>query len=501
MKKISACLIVLSLIFAGCGGGGGGGGGGNNNPPPDEDKTPPKTPTENTVKPGVTTASNTAPWKNETTVEPSGNQVANAKNNLTEINSILLVGIASSGKKSKTDIIEETVAGPIRGSMVYKNTYTFDELAVGDTYSYTSDTEIRYIGYEDVGFGVNGKASFYVSASQTSIGNSTYTMKGNYSISYKDATGVFAFFMTYEDVSVTVDGVETITSSYSIDGETYNSVTVYSENGDYTYTSTYTENGVTYTYTSTTIGNTTSYILTHEENGEIVIDDESTSLYYTEEIDGVIYEIYSYDYVVDGITYTYTSTTADGITTYIVSYLDENGEMVIESESTSSYYSFTVDGITTEIYTEIYVEDGITYTYTTTTVGGTTIYLTTHEENGETIVDNSSTYTYTIEDGVETEIYTESYLEDGIMYTYVSTTTNGVTTYITTHLVDGQTVIDSQSTYSSSFVNGELTETYTDTYTYEGITYVATSTTEDGVTTVVTVWTEDGVEYTDTYTY
>lgn len=495
MKNFSVYLILLALILTGCGGGGGG----STNPPGD-DKTPPKTPTENTVKPGVTNATNTAPWKNEASVEPSGNQVANAKNNLNEINSILLVGIASSGKKNKTDIIEETYPGPIRGSITYKNTYTFDELVTGDAYSYTNETEIKYLGYEDVGFGVNGESSFYISASQTSIGNSTYTMNGNCSISYKDATGVFAFFMTYEDISTTVDGVETITSTYQIDDDTYTSTTVYSVNGDYTYTTTYTEDGVTYTYTGSTVGDTTNYVITHQENGKTIIDEESTSTYSSVEIDGVTNEIYSYTYEENGITYTYTSTTIDSVTTYVTSHI-EDGVVIIDSESTSSYSSFTVDGITSEIYTEVYEEDGITYTYTTTTANGTTIYLTTHEENGETIVDSSSTYTITTVNGIETEIYTESYTEDGVLYTYVSSTSNGVTTYTTSHLENGQIVIDSQSTYSTTSENGGTTEVYVETYTFDGITYVATSTTEDGVTTVVTVWTEDGVEYTDTYTY
>lgn len=491
MKYISVLLVFITLIISGCGGGGGG-----STTTPVVDKTPPKVPEENAVKPEVKNATNTAPWKNETTVEPSGNQVANAKNNLNGINSILLVGIASSGKKNKTDIIEESYPGPIRGSISYKNTYTFDDVVVGDAFSYTNDTKIKYLGYEDVGFAVNGESSFNISFSQTSIGNSTYTMTGNSSISYKDATGVFAFYMTYEDVSTMVDGVETITSTYQIDKEVYTSTTVYSLNGDYNYTTTYTENGILYTYTSSTIGDTTSYIVTHLENGVTITDEESTSNYSSIEVDGVTTEIYSYTYVEDGITYTYTSTTVDGETTYTTSHL-ENGVVIIDDESTSYFYTVTVDGVVTEIYSEVYVENGITYTYTTTTVGDSTIYVTTHEENGQTIVDNTSSYTISIVDGVETEIYSESYIEDGITYYSVTSTTNGVTTYLTTHIVDNQVVIDNQSSYSSDETTGD----YEETYTVDGITYVATSTTKDGVTTVTTVWTEDGVEYTDTYTY
>lgn len=496
MKQYFLFLFV-SLFLFGCGGGGGGGNnnsGGNNNPQP-----PAPTNTDN-IKPGVTEAQNTAPWKSETTVDPNGSQIGTAKSRIDGLTQDILVSVASSGKKNRTDIIEETYPGPIRGYMEYKNTYTFDDVVVGDAYSYTNDTKVSFVGYEDIGYGINGSAVFNVSFSQTSLGNSTSTYVGNCSISYKDSTGVFAFYMNYNDTSTIVDGVETYVSSYTVDGETYSSTTIIQVNGDYTYETTYILDGITYTSLTTTIGSETTYLTTHLENGEVVVDYSSSSTSSYSVVDGVDTYVYTYTYEENGITYTSTSTTVDGVTSETISHI-EDGLVIIDSEGTSSFTSTTVDGVTTDIYVYTYVENGFTYTGITTTVGNTTSYVLTHEENGETIVDSSSTSSYEIVDGIETSIYVEIYTEDGITYTYSSTTTGDTTTYVTSHIENGNVVIDSSSNSSSSTSNGVTTYVYTESYIYEGITYNSTSTTIGDETTVVTTWVENGVEYTDTYTY
>lgn len=491
MKQNSLLVSMLVVFLAfGCGGGGGGGG----------TKNPPVTPTEEIVKPGVADAQNTAPWKGETTETATGEQLGTAKSRIDGLTQDILVSVVSSGKKNRTDTIEETYPGPVRGYMTYVNTYTFDDVVVGDAFSYTDETTVDFVGYEDVDFGINGKGAFTVSYTQTSLGNSTSTYSGYYALSYKDVTGVYAFYMSYEDISTVVDGVETIESTYEVDGETYTSTAVYQTNGDYTYETTYTYDGITYTSLTSYVGGVTTYETSHIENGVVVIDSSSTSTTSTTVVDGVTTEVYSYTYEENGITYTSTSTTVDGVTTYITSH-EENGEVIIDSESMSSYTTTTENGVTTEVYIYVYVEDGITYTSTTTTVDGVTTYLETHEENGVVVVDSSSTSNSTIVDGVETYTYTETYEDGGITYTYTSTTTGDTTTTTTTHLENGVVVQDSSTTSSSSTTNGVTTYTYVEVYVYDGITYTATSTTVDDVTTVVTEWDENGEHYIDTYTY
>lgn len=489
MKKYSYLCILISLFLIGCGGGGGGG--------TTTTDTPPAAPSGENVKPGLTDAQNTAPWKAETAVEPSGEQLGTAKSRIDGLTRDILVGVASSGKKNKTDIIEETYPGPVRGYMEYKNSYTFDELVVGDAYSYIDETTVNFVGYEDIDFGINGEGAFSVSYSQTSLDNSYSTYSGYYSLSYKDLTGVYVFYMNYVDTSTIVDGVETYTSSYEVDGETYTSISVYQLNGDYTYETTYEIDGVTYTSLTTYEGGLTTYETTHIENGVVVVDSSSTSTSSSTTVDGVTTDVYSYTYEEDGITYTSTSTTINGITTYTTTHL-EDGVIVIDSESASSYTTSTVDGITTEIYIYTYVEDGITYTSITTTVDGVTTYIETHEENGVTIVDSASSSNSTIVNGVESYTYTETYDVDGITYTYTSTTTGDTTTTLTTHLENGVVIEDSSTTSTSSFVDGELTYTYIEVYVYEGITYTNTSTTVGDVTTSVTEWDENGEHFTVT---
>jgi hypothetical protein len=495
MKKLSTLLLFSSLLLFGCGGGGGG------------SATPtvaaPKHGDESVKASSVVAAENTAPWKNEpATTAPSGEQIGTAKSRLDGIkDNTILASIASSGKKNKTDIVEDTIQGSIRGSIVYKNTYTFDEVVVGDAYSYSDETVISYLGYEETEFGLNGEESFSVSFKQTSIGNSSYTSTGSCSISYKDITGVFSFFMKYNDTSTEVNGVLTITSTYDVDGDSFSSKSVYEVNGDYTYESTYVENGITYTSKSTSIGDNTTYITTHQEGGKTITDSSSSNIHTSITLNGVTTDTYTYTYLENGVEYTNVSSYVNGSnTSYVTSHM-EGGKTIIDYQSSSTNTSATVNGITTDTYTDTYVEGGVTYTTVYTYTGTDSTYVKSHMANGVTIIDESSSSTSSTVNDITTYIYLSVYIENGITYTYKSTTVDGVTSYSTTHLENGITVIDNESKNTTTIVNGVTTDTHVETYVYEGISYTSTTTTVDGVTTVVTVWVENGQTFTDTYTY
>ena len=494
MKKLSTLLLFSGLLLFGCGGGG-------------ESTTPavaaPKHGDESVKASSVVAAENTAPWKSEpATTAPTGEQIGTAKSRLDGIkDNNILASIASSGKKNKTDIVEDTIQGSIRGSIVYKNTYTFDDVVVGDAYSYSDETEISYLGYEETEFGLNGEESFSVSFKQTSIGNSSYTSKGSCSISYKDITGVFSFFMKYNDTSTEVNGVLTTTSTYDVDGDSYSSKSVYEINGDYTYESTYVENGITYTSKSTSIGSNTTYITTHQEGGKTITDSSSSNIHTSITLNGVTTDTYTYTYLENGIEYTNVSSYVNGSnTSYVTSHI-ESGKVVIDYQSSSVKTSVTVNGITTDTYTDTYVDGGVTYTIVYTYTGINSTYVKSHVTNGVTVTDESSSSTSVTVNGITTDTYTSVYIENGITYTYLSTTVDGVTSYSTTHVENGKTVIDNESKNTTTIVNGVTTDTHVETYVYDGMSYTSTTTTVDGITTVVTVWVENGQTFTDTYTY
>lgn len=496
MQRYMFLLVFFSLFLVGCGGGGGGSSNNNNGNSNNNGNNPtaPKPPAGKDTALAVESASKTAPWKDQPTVTPNGSQVGNAKTNLDSITNVLLVGIASSGKKHKTDVTTETTPGPVRGSMTYKNTYTYDDAPVGDSFSYSDVTEIKFNGYVDVNFSVNGTAVFSVTYQQTSQSNSTYKIEGSYSISYKDATGVFAFHMSYKDESTIVNGVETLESTCEVDGESYTCSTVTQINGDYVSITTYVWEGVTYTSSISYEGGVTAYEVSHMENGQKVIDSSSSSTY--DEATGS----YAYTYIEDGIEYTYTSITTDNFTTIVISHI-ENGEVVVDSASSSGYEVTTIDGVEVETYIEVYTVDDVIYTTRVIIAGDTTTYITSHYENGEEVIDSNSTSTTSIIDGVEVEVYEYVYVEDGVEYTYRSTVSDTKSVYTVSHMVDGKEVYDSYSETTETIENGKAVERTNYIYYVGDMRYESTSTTIDDKTTVVVKWTENGKEQTYTYDY
>ncbi len=164
-----------------------------------------------------------------------------------------------------------------------------------------------------------------------------------------------------------------------------------------------------------------------------------------------------------------------------------------------------IDGVETEIYTETYFKDGIEYTYVRITANGVTTYTTTYVLDGEVITVDEGSYSEDA-NGQLSETNTYSYTQGDITYTTVTTTNgNTTTTEITvTELKDGQVILISESSTTEEVVNGKtVASSYTMKSYVDGVLhYEITTIIANDVTNTTTKWTgEDGIEYTQTSTY